>query len=136
MSSSPALEGEPPEAPFPLKEFLGFTIEKGEGRASAWLDLGEHHLNPYGTCHGAVPFALMDTAMGAAVSSLLDEGSFCATIEMQTRFLRAVTTGRMTAEATVVHPGRRIVHLEAQTVDAEGRLVATATSSFAVIAGS
>ena len=125
-----------PTTDFPLKEFLGFTIDKGEGSASAWLDLGERHLNPCGTCHGAVPFALMDTAMGAAVSGVIDDDSFCATIEMQTRFLRAVAGGRLTAEATVVHPGRRIVHLEARTVDAEGRLVATATGSFAVIAPS
>jgi len=133
--SSPSPNDAAPEATFPLQEFLDFTIEKRDGAATAWLDLGEQHLNPYGTCHGAVPFALMDTAMGAAVASVLDEGSFCATIEMQTRFLRPVASGRLTAEATIVHGGRRVVHLEARTLDAEGRLAATATSSFAVISG-
>jgi len=92
-------------------------------------------MNPNSIAHGAVPFTLMDTAMGAAVMSVLDDGCLCATIEMHTRFHRAGRAGRLTAEATVVSPGRQIVHLEARTVDATGRLVASATASFAVIRG-
>ncbi len=118
---------------FPLQEHLGFEIERGEGSATATLDLGDRHMNPNGVSHGAVPFTLMDTAMGAAVMSVLDDGQFCATIEMHTRFLRGVSSGTLTATATVLNAGRRIVHLEARTVDDRDRLVASATSSFAVI---
>jgi acyl-CoA thioesterase len=124
-----------PEPPvrFPLQEHLGFTIERGEGRASASLDLDDRHLNPNGVSHGAVAFTLMDTAMGAAVMSVVDGGSHCATIEIHTRFHRAATSGRLTAEAVVLHAGRRIVHLDARTHDETGRLVASATGSFAII---
>lgn len=118
---------------FPLQEHLGFTIERGDGRASATLELADRHLNPNGVSHGAVAFTLMDTAMGAAVMSVVDDGCHCATIEMHTRFHRAASTGRLVAEATILHAGRRIVHLDARTVDAGGRLVASATASFAVI---
>ena len=75
----------------------------------------------------------MDTAMGAAVMSVLPEGERCATIEIQTRFLRGATTGTLSAEATVLSAGRSVVHLEARTVDAAGNLVAAAAGSFAVI---
>lgn len=118
---------------FPLKEYLGFTIDYGEGRASASLELNERHLNPNDVSHGAVPFTLMDTAMGAAVMSVVDEGQFCATVELHTRFHRPAHQGQLTAEAIVLSAGRRTVHLEAKTRDHDGRLVASATGSFAII---
>ena len=124
---------EPSPTTFPLKEFLGFTVERGDGRATATLELGEQHHNPFGVAHGAVAFTLMDTAMGAAVMSVLPEGERCATIEIQTRFLRGATTGTLSAEATVLSAGRSVVHLEARTVDDVGNLVAAAAGSFAVI---
>ncbi len=128
MSASPA----PPA--FPLQEWLGFQIERSEGRAVASLTLTERHLNPYGIPHGAVAFTLMDTAMGAAVMTVVEPPNLCATIEMHTRFHSAARGDVLRAEATVLSPGRRIVHLEARTIDGTGRLVASATASFAVIA--
>lgn len=50
----------PLEPTFPLKEFLGFVIERGEGSAIASMELSERHMNPNATAHGAIPFALMD----------------------------------------------------------------------------
>lgn len=118
---------------FPLQEYLGFTIERGEGRASASLVLNERHMNPNDVSHGAASFTLMDTAMGAAVMSVVSEGKFCATIEIHTRFHRAAREGKLTAEATVLNNGRRIIHLEAKTTDDDGRLIASATGSFAIL---
>jgi acyl-CoA thioesterase len=117
---------------FPLQEHLGFTIERGEGRATAVLDLAERHMNPNSVAHGAVAFTLMDTAMGAAVMSVLGEGASCATIEIHTRFHRAAAGGRLRADASVLTAGRRLVHLEARTFDDQDRLVASATGSFIV----
>ncbi len=119
-------------APFPLRDFLGFTIERGEGRATATVDVDDRHRNPFGTVHGTVPFTLMDTAMGAAVVSLIGEGRRCATIEMNVRFHAPAVSGRLTAEVHVLSAGKRVVHLEARTTDDSGRLVASATGSFAV----
>ncbi len=120
-------------AEFPLKEYLGFSAEASDGVGVARLELTEQHHNPNGVAHGAVAFTLMDTAMGAAVMSVIEEGNVCATIEMHTRFIRGAGEGSLIAEARVTHPGRRIVHLEADTRDGDGRLIATATSSYAVI---
>jgi acyl-CoA thioesterase len=119
--------------PFWLKEQLGFSIERGEGRASAALEIDDRHRNPNGVVHGAVLFALLDTAMGAATMSVVDEGSICATIEIHTRYLEPVTAGRISAEVEVVKAGRRIVHLDGLVTDDRGRKVAKASGSFAVI---
>lgn len=118
---------------FPLQGFLGFEIEHRDGEAVAVVDVDDRHLNPNGVVHGAVPFALMDTAMGGAVMSVVADGQYCATIEMQTRFHRPVNAGRLTAAATVLAAGRRIIHLEARVSDDSDRLVASATASFAVL---
>lgn len=123
-----------PAVHFPIQEFLGFVIDRGEGWATARLALGDRHLNPNGIAHGSVAFALMDTAMGAAVMGVVDEGNICATIEVHTRFHRGATSGELVAEAKVLTAGRRVVHLEAKTHDGDGRLIASATGSFAVIA--
>ncbi len=112
---------------------MGFSVTPGDGNATAVLELDERHMNPNGVPHGSVTFAMMDTAMGAAVMSVLGEGKMCATIEMQTRFHKGVSEGTLTAEATVLTAGRRIIHLQARVTDDDDRLIASATSSFAVI---
>ena len=122
----------PDEVHFPLKDFLGMEIVRGDGTAAAWVDLGPDHLNPNGIVHGAVTFALMDTAMGAAVVSILNDDQLCATIEIHTRYHRPAATGTLRAEAKVLTAGRRLVQLQARTTDDDGRLIASATGSFAV----
>jgi acyl-CoA thioesterase len=95
--------------------------------------LTERHHNPNAVAHGAVPFTLMDTAMGAAAMSVVAEGRKTATIEIHCRFLASVGAGPLTAVATVISAGRRIITLEARTTDENDRLIATSTASFAVI---
>jgi len=75
---------------------------------------------------------LVDTSMGAATMNALG-GRRCASIDVQLRFLRPVTGGTLRAETRVLRAGRRIVHLDSAVTDDEGRLVGTASGSFAVL---
>ena len=125
---------DPTDPAFGLQEVIGFTIESRDGASVATVEITDLHLNPHGVVHGAVPFTLMDTAMGGAVMSTIDDGRLCATIEMQTRYHRSATAGTLTASARVTSGGRRIIHLAAETHDHDGRLIASATGSFAVFA--
>ena len=118
---------------FPLLEFLGMELLDGPRGATARIDLDERHMNPNGVAHGAVLFAMVDTVMGKATMGVVDEGCYCASIEVQLRFLRPGGVGLHDAVATVVKPGRTIVHLSADITGPDGRLVATATGTFAVI---
>ena len=117
---------------FGLKAALGFALENREGHSIAVLEISDVHLNPNGVVHGAVPFTMMDTAMGGAVMNTIDDSRQCATIETQTRYHRPVAAGTLTATAEVVTAGRRVVHLRAETRDSDDRLVASATASFAI----
>lgn len=124
--------------PFPLQEFLGFTITEPEaGRAVAAVPPSDRLVNPHGVVHGAVLFALVDTGMGAATYSVIPPDCRCASIEVQLRFLAPAPADEpLRADVRVVKAGRRIVHLEARVGSGpEDRLVATATGSFAVLPG-
>lgn len=120
---------------FPFQELVGYELEKGAGRCEARLDIDERHMNPNGVVHGAVLFALLDTAMGGATSSVMEPGSWCATIDVNIRFLSPCTSGRVTAEVTVRKAGRRIVHLDGVVRGEDGKEYASATGTYAVVGG-
>lgn len=123
-------------ATFPLQDHLGMVItspERGVGVATLEITPALH--NPNGVVHGAVLFAMVDTAMGAATLSTLDAGLACASIEVHLRFLRAAPSGCLEAEVNVVKGGRRIVQLDGRVRNEAGELIATASGSFAVIPG-
>lgn len=135
MSETPPSATPAPSAvAHPFADLIGMTVQRtGVGTATAQLSVGPDHLNPHGVLHGAVLFALIDTSMGGAAVSVLDDGQRPVTIEIQTRFLRPVLSGTIRCEATVVKPGRRVVHLEARVIGEDGKFVATGSGSFAVV---
>jgi uncharacterized protein (TIGR00369 family) len=116
----------------PLAQALAFElVEVEEGRAVFELVPEEYHYNPIGMVHGGVAATLMDSAMGCAVQSRLPAGSGYTTLEMKVNLLRAITvdTGRVRCEGTLIHAGRTTALAEARLTDAEGRLLAYATST-------
>ncbi len=135
--NEPTLEPSLEYGEFPLRRFLGMELTGDEaGIGIARVDIGPDHLNPNGVVHGAVLFALVDTAMGKATMSVVDEpGRYCASIEVSLRFIRPAVAGALTATATVIKRGRSVVHLEARVLGDDDRLVGTAMGTFALLGG-
>ena len=106
-----------------------------DGRATFDLLLRPEHLNPHGVVHGGVIYTLVDTAMGGALTTRLDPGERCATLEIKINYLAPVTDGTLTCEAAVVERTRRIGVLEARVRDGGSRLIAVATGSFYIVGG-
>ena len=118
---------------FPLKRYLGMDVTgDAPGVGIAQLDVGPEHLNPNGVVHGAVLFALVDTAMGKAAMSVIEDG-FCASVEVSVRFVRPASTGSLVARAEVIKRGRHLVHLRADVVGSDERMIATSHGTFAVL---
>jgi uncharacterized protein (TIGR00369 family) len=87
----------------------------------------ERHRNIQGVIHGSVTMALLDTAMGHALSGTLEAGEFCSTMQISFQFVRAVRAGeRLEAEGRVTHRGRRVAYLEGRCTNRAGDLVARA----------
>jgi len=95
----------------------------------------EAHYNGMGVVHGGWSAALLDSALGSAVNSMMPAGRVFATLELKvnlTRPLRA-ETGEVRCEATVLHVGRRTATADARVIDGQGRLYAHATATCIVV---
>jgi uncharacterized protein (TIGR00369 family) len=110
-------------------------VEAEPGRVSFTLVPSEFHLNPFGLVHGGVLAALIDTAMGCAVHSLLPIGAGYVTSELNVRFLRSTGTGTgaLVCTGEVLKPGRRSMVVQARVTDDSGRDVAVGGCTCLVI---
>ena len=119
-----------------IGQALQFTLaEVSEGRVVFEGVPGEHAYNPIGTVHGGYAATLLDSACGCAVHSSLAAGQGYTTLELKVAYHKAMTskTGVVRAIGTVVSLGRRAAFAEARLEDAEGRLLASATSTLLVM---
>jgi acyl-CoA thioesterase len=102
------------------------------GKAQYQLDVAPEMLNPHGVLHGGAVYVMVDYSMGAATMAVLPSGEICATIEIKISYLAGVRGGTLTCDTSIIKQGRRVVFLESRVVDGSGKIVATATGSFAV----
>jgi uncharacterized protein (TIGR00369 family) len=106
-------------------------LEAEEGSVTVRLDPKEFHYNPLGTVHGGVIATLLDTAAACSVHTTLPAGVGYTSLDLNVKFLRPVTiaSGMLTCRGEVLQRGRRTALAEARLTDAEGRLLAHATST-------
>ena len=92
---------------------------------------GFRHYNPIGSVHGSYAAALLDSAMGLAVHSMLPAGTGYTTLEFKISFIRGMTedTGPVRSEGRTLSVGRRAATAEGRITDAKGRLLAHATTT-------
>jgi len=92
---------------------------------------GFRHYNPIGSVHGSYAAALLDSAMGLAVHSMLPAGTGYTTLEFKISFIRGMTedTGPVRSEGRTLNVGRRAATAEGRITDAKGRLLAHATTT-------
>lgn len=120
---------------FEFARMLGLQmVERGGGRCTMAIDIErERHFSPQGAAHGGVAYSLADSAMGGALTSMLPDDRWCATLEMKFNYHVRVDEGRLTCEAVVLHRGKRIANVEAKLYQ-HGRLVSSANGNFAIFA--
>jgi uncharacterized protein (TIGR00369 family) len=122
--------GEVPGAP--MAATMGMEIVSiGDGEATFAVKPAEWHYNPIGTVHGGLAATLLDSVLGCAVHSTLPAGVGYTTVDLAVKLVRPITvaTGRLLAEAQIVHAGARIATAEARVVDAAGTLYAQGTTT-------
>lgn len=111
---------------------VGLKIdEAGPGFSRCSLEIGDVHRNGTGVAHGGVLFTLADTAMGAALYPLLQQGEICATIEIKIGYFKPVFDGTLVCNATLLNKGKSVSSLEA-TIHNDGVLVSKASGTFSI----
>jgi uncharacterized protein (TIGR00369 family) len=111
---------------------LGYDVtEAANGRVVITAEPNDSHLNPAGTVHGGLAATLLDSCMGLAVQSTLEQGVSQTTLEFKISLVRPITpaTGLITAEGVVMSRGRRIGTAEGRITDGNGRLLAHGTTT-------
>jgi uncharacterized protein (TIGR00369 family) len=120
----------------PLVKTLDFKVEHIEkGKVAFSFSPQEFHYNPLGSVHGGVISALLDSAMGCTLHSVLEAGNGYTTLELKTNFLKTITikTGLLKATGKILHIGSRTALLEAEITDDAGKIYAHGTSTCMIL---
>lgn len=116
-----------------LKRYDATLLQAEQGRVGVRFKPGPDTLQDNGVVSGGDIGAMLDNAMAIAVLSQLGVGRTCATIGYTVNLMSAARPGALVADATVDRLGKRIAFASARLTDADGRVVASATSSLAVL---
>ena len=120
----------------PISQTLDFALVAVEQGSATFEGLpGPLHYNPIGSVHGGYAATLLDSCMACAVQSTLARGFGYTTLEFKISLVRGMTadTGKVKAVGTVLTSGRRIATAEGRLLDAQGRLLATGTTTCLVL---
>ena len=116
----------------PIMQTLAYTLTAvDQGFARFECEPAEFHYNPIGVVHGGLACTLLDSAMGCAVMTTLDEKSAYTTVQLNVNLTRGITvnTGRLIAESRIVQRGARIAVADGKLIDAKGTLFAHSTTT-------
>jgi uncharacterized protein (TIGR00369 family) len=121
-------------APSRAWSWFGFRlVEVGEGTALVEMTTTEDMANHSGFVHGGIISALADSAMGRSLRTLKPGVARAMSIDLKLNFINAAKIGEdLRADGKVVHAGRRTAVTECRIQGKDGRLVATASGTFAI----
>lgn len=108
-------------------------VEAAVGDVILAYNAGEHTLQGNNVVSGGTLAAMLDGGMAAAVLSALEPGQSCTTISLTVNLLRSAAPGRLYVRAELDKLGRNVAFAKAQLLNEDRKLLATATSSLAVI---
>ena len=85
--------------------------------------------------HGGMVTTLLDTAMGGACWSVMEDGESFLTADLRVEFLRSARPGTLRAEGSVIQRNRRVAFCAAELYDAERTLLASSRCTQIIRAG-
>jgi uncharacterized protein (TIGR00369 family) len=109
---------------------LGYrSLGQGEGEAEIeWYATPDYCFQTQSgpIVHGGMVTTLLDTAMGGACWSVLEEDESFLTADLRVEFMRSSRPGTLRAEGRVVQRNRRVAFCSADLYDGDGTLLASA----------
>jgi len=98
--------------------------EINEKSATAYVDVTEASLNLYGIIHGGLLFSLADSTAGMCAKFNTDPH---VTLQANINYLEAISSGRITANATVIRRGSTTCLVDVSITSDKDVLVAKGT---------
>jgi uncharacterized protein (TIGR00369 family) len=121
---------EMPEQAPPVTKWLNFVLRKVErGHVIATMEVRPDMANPLGLLHGGVQATLLDEIIGMTVHTL-EKDKPSVSVNLSIDFLGKARVGEtIEVEARVVRQGRQLIHAVGEIRNAEGKLIAKASSN-------
>lgn len=108
----------------PFNDLLGIRlVEEHEDGVTIEMPIREALLNSNRVLHGGATAALVDAALGIAITRKWPE-RMTSTVEMKLNYLRPATEGKVTARSRFVKAGKTLVVGTVDVTDDAGRGVA------------
>jgi uncharacterized protein (TIGR00369 family) len=118
---------------------LGVEVDAArEGWVRLRVRIREELCNAAGApVHGGVYSALVDTAVGGALSTLhaaSEGGVGQTTLDLNVSFIASTSEGDLVAEGRILRKGRTVAFGEATVTDTAGRLLAVGRATYLILA--
>ena len=115
----------------PFLKHLGVQVESvGPGSATLLLPIRKEIMRNDGIVHGGAVASVIDSAFAFAIIPLLADNERTVTIDLTIHYLRPLSGGSSKTIARVVRAGRRVITVSAELFDENGKLAATALSTY------
>ena len=109
------------------------TVSLDDGIATLEMTPTEDMANHAGFVHGGMISALADSAMGRSLRTIKPGVARAMSFDLKLSFISPAKVGEtLRATGHVIHAGKRTAVAECRVVAPDGRLVATASGTFAV----
>jgi len=117
----------------PYYALLNMKIDEvKKGYARLTMNIEKKHLQFLKTVHGGAIGSLADSAAAWATIGSAGQRATPVTVEMKINYLAPVESGRLTAEARIVHKGLKTTLSDVEVKDEKGRLVAKSLVTYYV----
>jgi uncharacterized protein (TIGR00369 family) len=121
----------------PMARALGTVLQAADlraGQVTLAFEPDPLFIQGTGVIQGGALAAMLDFAMAFATLAQLPVGGSCATVNLNTAFLRPAPRGRYLAHGEVERRGRQLAFTHARLVREDGgQTVASATSTLALV---
>ena len=117
-----------------LMDFSSISVDD-KGQVSFYVTPQEFHYNPLGTVHGGLAATILDSCNSITANCQLDKGFLTMTTDIRVSYLRPITvsTGELTATATIEKVGRKVIFVNGSLYDKSGKVYASANSTEIVV---
>ena len=109
------------------------VVSRGDGWSELTFPLSDATRNAFGAVHGGIYYTACDVAAFIAAASLTPDGYFTVTSDINVSVLSAVLEGRLLVQSGILKTGKRNCYAEAKVLDENGKLVAVARVTKAIL---
>lgn len=119
-------------AEMPAARLLGahpLACDPDKGEVTIAFTAHPDFCNLLGWIQGGMLTAMLDIAMSYAALCMFEEEHLVPSLEIKTTYLAPARPGKLVATGSVLRMGSTIVFMEGRMVDADGKLLATASAT-------